>query len=407
MSASAAPRRGPLDFVWLTRETPLIPTAGAYAYSNGLVRGLLATGARGRMVTYDRPGHPPGEAEGLELSLGPPPRRPRALSLLGSLPADSYRLASADFVRRMRAALTPATDAVIIDFYPMGWVLPHLRALGVGPDGRRPVLVYVSHQHEQSLRLQVARDHVGSPIMGAVLRLDAWKAGRLERRLIAAADIVTAIIEDDRRRFRAEAPGKTVITLNPGFDEPKAPPAPIMADRPRRVVLSGRLEWIAKKRNFRRFLDAAEAPFRAAGIEILVVGGADPAFQAEIEARSRICRFTGEVPDIAPYMAQGRIGVMPDEVGGGFKLKVLDYAFGGLPIAAIRSQIADLPLDLDRDAITRDNVADLAAAIVEAIDDVPRLDALQQKAFAACHGRFDWADRGRRLAEAIWSVRGM
>jgi glycosyltransferase involved in cell wall biosynthesis len=390
-----------MKFVWASRETPLIPTCGAYVYSNGLLRGLLSTGARGRLVSYDRPGHPPGEAPGLELSLAPPPARPRAMSLLSALPSDSYRLMSAEFEQRLTAAVTADIDALIIDFYAMGWLAPAVERLRAARSARPLTVVYVSHQYEQALRFEIARDHVGSPAMRLALTLDAVKAARLERRLVAQADLITAIAEQDRVRFLRDTPDKPVITLVPGYEAPVAAQRPITAETPRRVILSGALDWIAKKRNFRRFLDAAEQPFRQAGIELLAVGRTDPAFEAEIRARSQVCRFTGEVPDILPYMSQGRIGVMPDEVGGGFKLKLLDYVFGGLPIATISSQFNDLPLDMDRDAIARDGVVELVAAMVEAIDDIDRLEGMRRRALAACEGRFDWAERGVKLAQAI------
>jgi glycosyltransferase involved in cell wall biosynthesis len=233
------------------------------------------------------------------------------------------------------------------------------------------------------------------------LTLDAVKAAGLERRLIAEADLITAIAEQDRARYLRDTPDKPVVTLVPGYEPSSTPPRPITQATPRRVILSGALDWIAKKRNFRRFLAAAEQPFRDAAIELLVVGRIDPVFEREILAESRVCRFTGEVADIRPYMAEGRIGVMPDEVGGGFKLKLLDYVFGGLPIATIRGQFTALPLDLDRDAIARDGVAELVGAMVEAIDDIPRLEGMRRRALAACEGHFDWDERGRRLAEAI------
>jgi glycosyltransferase involved in cell wall biosynthesis len=390
-----------MKFVWVTRQTPLIPTGGAYAYSNGLLRGLLSTGATGTMVSYERPGRPPGAAEGLNVSVKPEPRRLRALSLLSHLPSDAYRLRSAEYEQRLAAAVTPDVAAVMVDFYAMGWVLPGLRRLRAERGGPGPALVYVSHQYEQSLRTDIARDFVGAPAMRAALWLDAWKAGALERRLIADCDIITAIAERDRERFMRGAPGKPVITLTPGYDRPAKSPKPITAKTPRKVVLSGALDWIAKRRNFLRFLDAAEAPFQAAGIELLVVGRTEPDFIRAVMARSRICRFTGEVPDIRPYMSQGRIGVMPDEVGGGFKLKLLDYAFGGLPIATIGSQAGDLPIDMSRDAIVRDTVGDLVEAIVAAIDDVPRLAAMSRRVLEACDGHFDWNERGRRLAAAV------
>ena len=393
-----------LKFVWVTRQTPLIPTLGAYAYSNGLLRALLATGAKGRLVSYERPGGPSGQADGLRLDLSPPPTVNRAFSLISHLPSDAFRLRTAAFAQRLEAALTPDIDAVLIDFYAMGWVLPVVERIKAARRDRPLAVVYVSHQFEQLLRAEIARDHRASPIMGAALRIDSIKAARRERRLIAGADLITAITPADEIRFRRAAPGKPVITLAPGFDGAKAAPRAIDATTPRRVILAGSLDWIAKKRNFRRFLDAADAPFRAAGIELLVVGRTDPAFAADMQRRSTICRFTGEVPDIAPYMAQGRIGVMPDEVGGGFKIKLLDYVFGALPIAAIGAQVEGLPLDRDRDMILRPTAADLVGAIVEAIDDLDRLNGMQTRALAASAGRFDWSDRGRSLAEAIKGV---
>jgi len=388
-----------MKFVWVTRQTPLIPFAGAYSYSNGLLRGLLSTGATGVLVSYERPGGPQGEAPGLQLRLSPPPKAVRALSILGGLPSDAFRLRSRRLETQLAEAVKPDVDALIVDFYAMGWLLQLIRKRR----GKRLIVVYVSHQYEQALRFDIARDYVGSALMKQALLLDASKAARLERRMVEASDIITSIIEQDRIRFMSDAPGKMVITLVPGYDKPAVPARRIGSQTPRRVILVGHFEWIAKKRNFRRFLDAAEAPFEAAGIELMVVGRAEPAFVNEILARSTICRFTGEVPDIMPFMAQGRIGLMPDEVGGGFKLKVLDYIFGQLPVAAISSQVSDLPLDMQNDIIARKNVADLVAAIVGAIDDIEFLNGMSQRALAACKDAFDWNERGRRLAAAIES----
>ena len=395
-----------MKFVWATRETPLIPTLGAYNYSNGLLRALLATGAEGRLVAYRRPDRPQGEADGLDLRLLPPPVVSRALSVVSALPSDAFRLRGPAFAQALEAAITPDIDAVMIDFYAMGWVLPLVERIKADRRGRPLAVVYVSHQVEQVLRAQIARDHRGSPLMGAALHLDAVKAARLERRLVARADLITANTTADEAFFRRAAPGKPVITLTPAFDGPIAAARVIDAATPRRVIYSGSLEWIAKKRNFQRFLDAADAPFRAAGIELLVAGRTEPAFAAEMQRRSSICTFTGEVPAIAPYMAQGRIGVMPDEVGGGFKNKLLDYIFGGLPIAAIGAQVEGLPLDREHDMILRPNATDLAAAIVEAIDDFDRLNGMQTRALAASRDAFDWADRGRDLAAALQPLIG-
>jgi polysaccharide biosynthesis protein PslH len=45
--------------------------------------------------------------------------------------------------------------------------------------------------------------------------------------------------------------------------------------------------------------------------------------------------------------------------------------------------------------------AALAHGVLEAIDDIERLNRLQERAYAACSDRFDWESRGRQLLSAI------
>jgi hypothetical protein len=45
--------------------------------------------------------------------------------------------------------------------------------------------------------------------------------------------------------------------------------------------------------------------------------------------------------------------------------------------------------------------AGLAHGVLEAIDDVDRLNALQEHALIACTGRFDWSSRGQQIVSAI------
>ena len=51
--------------------------------------------------------------------------------------------------------------------------------------------------------------------------------------------------------------------------------------------------------------------------------------------------------------------------------------------------------------VMADTLPELAERVVATIDDVAALEAMQSRAFAAASNDFDWAVRGRRLAEAI------
>jgi glycosyltransferase involved in cell wall biosynthesis len=243
-----------------------------------------------------------------------------------------------------------------------------------------------------------------NPFLRQVLKLDAEKAARLDLRLARAADLIIANTDDDRHAYEKDVPLKPVLTLVPAYDGEITSTRAIDTSIPRRVVITGTFEWIAKQSALRRFVKAAEGPFRQAGIELLIVGRGPQALVDELSAKSDICRFTGWVEDVRPYLRGARIGIMPDDVGGGFKHKYLYYIFAGLPIATIRSQVAGLPVDVERDMIVRDSIGELVEAIVHMIDDIPLLNEMRERCWNACATAFSWTERGVRLRQAIDAV---
>jgi hypothetical protein len=95
------------------------------------------------------------------------------------------------------------------------------------------------------------------------------------------------------------------------------------------------------------------------------------------------------------------LAVVPERTGGGFKLKVLEYVFNRTPIAALNSSIMGTPLTPGVDMLMFPTQQDLATGILKVIDDIPLLNRLQERAFAACANRFDWNERGARLIGAL------
>ena len=114
-------------------------------------------------------------------------------------------------------------------------------------------------------------------------------------------------------------------------------------------------------------------------------------------------RFLGFVDNLEPIFRSVRIGVVAERTGGGFKLKTLDYIFNRVPIAAIRGSIAGLPLTAGLHYLSFASMWELAQGVSDAIDNIERLNNLQEAAFAECRACFDWAERGRALHDALLS----
>ena len=261
-----------------------------------------------------------------------------------------------------------------------------------------PPIVYIAHNHEESLRAQLAAPAQSG--LRSLYQADADKAGALERALVDAADLVTAITPDDRARYLARRPDKRVLVLSPGYGGPRARERKITADLPRRVVLVGSFEWVAKRMNIEEFLTAADPVFAAAGIELQVVGGG-PDFMRRMRRRTSAATLVGAVESVQPYIDQARIAIVPERTGGGFKLKVLDYVFNRLPIAALQDAVAGVPLHANDSILLYADHRSLALGVRDAIDDLGLLNRLHARAFDACADRFDWATRGRGLVDAM------
>ena len=394
-----------MRILWLARWDPRNPTDGAQLYSKGLLDGLAATGAEIEVLAYA--GKDPALAAGpssWKFSAVPPPRKWRPLSLLTTLQSDAFRHRSRAMAEAIESRVRAGVDAVAFDYFATGWAVPIVETAQRQTGRLRPVIAYVSHNHEATLRRKVAREFSGSVPLRQILRLDAAKAARMERKLVEAADIVTSNTDVDRAAFTRQAPDKIHLTLVPAYSGPMDLGPDIGADRPRRVTMMGSLEWIAKQENLRRFIAAAEAPFAAADIELVVIGKSDAEFRRSIEASSRICRCMGFVDDPKPWLSSSRIGLMPDEIGGGFKHRYLNYIFGGLPVATIRSEAVGLPLDPDEAMIVGDTADQLVAEMVRSIDDLAALNRKRRLAFERCRHDFDWNVRGIALREAIASA---
>ncbi len=393
-----------MKLLWIARWDSRNPTDGQLLYSEGMISSLAPNGASVEVLATIRSEtvDVPDLAGRTHLD---PWRWPRFLSLLSSLPSDAAKQRTGAFAHALRKALDRRPDAVIFDYYATGWALDVVRdhCVRMGPD--RPLIVYLSHNHESSLRLTVADQYVGNPMMRWIVRHDAKKAARLENSLVEAADLIATNTDEDTALYRAAAPEKPYVTVMPAYGGAVRAAGAITSATSRRVIMMGSLLWIAKQENLRRFVEAAHDRFSRHNIELYVLGRSDRVFLDSIERMSPTVKALGFVEDPLPYLYDSRIGLMPDELGGGFKHRVVNYIFNGVPVATIRSQAAGLPVDLDRDLIAADTVDELVDDIVEAIDDIDRLNAMAERVQAKCEGKFDWASRGGTLLDAIRAAR--
>src|SRR6185437_1565304 len=120
------------------------------------------------------------------------------------------------------------------------------------------------------------------------------------------------------RSYRTDWPAKAVEVVPPGFRGPVESGRRLTTATPRRAVLVGSFDWIAKRMNLEEFLTHADAAFAARGIELQVIGTGPAGFFAEMEECFPHTRFFRAVDDVFPYLRDARIALVPERSGGGF-----------------------------------------------------------------------------------------
>ena len=201
-----------------------------------------------------------------------------------------------------------------------------------------------SHNHEITVARRIAE--AASRPMRLVRAVEALKVRRLERRLIAAADLLTSNTPEDCRRPSPRAARRRPSpTCRPAMTAARARGA----HHRRRHAAPGRSSSAASTgrpsappRSLSRRRRGACWPAKASGCR----SWARPSRPISPTLRRRFpsVDFVGRVDDVRPYMAPGaaRAGAGPL---GGFKLKGLDYVFNRLPILAMRIALPGMPLE--------------------------------------------------------------
>ncbi len=192
--------------------------------------------------------------------------------------------------------------------------------------------VYASHNVEAEFDL--ARGTRG----GRLRRRIAGRLGDLERRLVAASDLVLACTDEDAERFGARYGTDTPRAVVPnGFDdellaldrdrlrEEHRRELALDADELLLLFVGGGAEH---NRRAVRALEQEVMPAIRRRARLVVIGKAGDALTGSDDRT----RSIGYVEDLRPWLAAADVGLNPVAYGSGSNLKVAEYLAAGLPI---------------------------------------------------------------------------
>jgi len=283
-------------------------------------------------------------------------------------------------------------DVVIVDHIGAAGLADGLDTLfppGLPPGHSRPTLIYLSRNHETSVRALTAAEFLGNPVKN-------WPCGAKRRRSPGLKRgwwnrrISLPLIRNKMPRFSAPTtPAARRLSSNRDMAARLWRRARLTTTRQRRATIVGSFGWIAKQMNLEAFLGVTAPKFAAAGAEIEILGTIPDTYKAKIERAYPSMLVRGQYEDVAPYIAATRLGIVPEQTGGEFKHKDLSYAFCRVPVAAIEGSVAGMPIMADENILYAPDMNALADTCLAALEGFGRLNRLQDTAFRAVETSFD------------------
>jgi hypothetical protein len=388
-----------VKLLWLLRYPPVPPANGGDAvYSRNLIESTAEI-ADVTALCYTSDQAALRNGPGLTWHQVPGTRKVKALSVFSPLPNITHRHRQAAYLKAM-TSLAREADAVVVDHIGLFFAVKALReTLGASC----PPIIVINHDHEGSLRTDMVRV-VSNPLLRGVLYLDGLKANRIEKIANRMADGLTAITGGDQDSFASDAPHVPSLLLMPGYDGPVVERRTIDEDTPMRLCILGGRGAFHKQMVLRIILDKIVQAGLHRRVIVDVVGGTT----RTVDERSRAydgVNFLGYVNDLREYMGGARLGLIPDEVGGGFKLRALTHAFMRVPMLALSKALHGMPFRDGIDFAGVVSVDEMVAAIPSLMTDDARLNFLQENAFSLCEGGFAWRDRAADLVEFAAGLR--
>ena len=288
-------------------------------------------------------------------------------------------------------------DALRADLAGGGFRLVHLDELllaRVVPSER--AIPLVQHHHKLDTVLY------GSLTRGTSLerRFDLWKLARLEAESARRYRHHLLCSQDDADTLRARYGALDCAVVPSGFDpasfQPGAAPAPRARER---LLFLGSMDYGPNIEAVVRFVGQTLPRIRAGRpqVELAIVGG-DPAPEVRALAGPGVV-VTGRVESVQPHLASAAALVVPLEIGGGTRLKIVEALALGTPVVSTRIGAQGLGLVHAEHLLLADGAEDFAAATLRLLADPAEAARLGQRGRAHVYEHFRWEVLGRELVD--------
>jgi len=174
-----------------------------------------------------------------------------------------------------------------------------------------------------------------NPIKRAIAGIHGRRLKKEEVKFIRSFDSVAAITRMDASLMHKEAPSSIIRVIPAGVDTDFFRPHSHSEDS-NRILWIGSLAWDPNVDAVRYFLDSIFPLVLKQNPSIVldIVGGDSEKLAGKVQRFGDSVCIHGRVPDIRDYLARSTVVVVPLRIGGGMRLKLLDFFASGKAVVS-------------------------------------------------------------------------
>jgi polysaccharide biosynthesis protein PslH len=234
-------------------------------------------------------------------------------------------------------------------------------------------------------------------------RVYARRTARLmsefERRALREFDAHIVVSRRDAERLRELNPEARVFVIENGVDTAFYSDLGPRDESPaRRIVFVGSMDYHANVEAAVNFAREVWPRVRDRQPELVfTVVGKDPAPEVRELAQLPGIEVTGTVDDVRPFYHEAIAAVVPLNVGGGSRLKILEAMAAGVPVVSTTLGAEGLEVQPDENILIADSSEQIFEAIINVVENEARHRDLCDAGHALVSSRYDWSSLGAML----------
>lgn len=266
-------------------------------------------------------------------------------------------------------------------------------------------IVLREHNYETLIYERFA-ENTKNPLKKLIASIHAKRLRKEEANFIRSLDATIPITLQDEVLMRRDAPNATYYTIPAGVDTEYYQPTDQYNEVPNSVLWIGGTNWLPNRDAIEYFAkeifplvvkSVPDATFD-------IVGEGTNLLQSLVKESDGRIRVHGRVPDIRPYMERSAVMVCPLRVGGGMRLKLLDFFASGKAVVSTRVGAEGNTARDGVEILLRDDASTFADGVVELLGDSQQRAKLGANARNLVVEEYSWQSVGKRFSDVYEKV---